>query len=101
MKLGFSGRVFVREAHPQQSIKVTLNGVSSETWDFVDKQTVSLVPDVNFVTLDASVLRANHNVIDIQFVFADAVSPQSIDYGRDRRLLALGLSSIRISKIEQ
>lgn len=95
LRLHFDVNVFVTEQHPRQRILVSLDGAPGEVY------TVKFPGTTTEFDVDIPPAKlASARMIRIRFELPDAVSPQAVGLGIDRRPLALGLKTVTAAPIE-
>ena len=79
-------RAFVNTSHPNQRLQIYING----HW-YADAQLTSF--DDNIVNITIPKIALQQGYVAIKIIHANAISPQQLGAGSDRRLLAIGLKS--------
>ena len=79
----------VKPKIPRQRIRVSVNGVQLAEWTGTEKKARDF-------TLRIPAEHVTGKELRISFEFPDAVSPNLLDLGGDRRMLGAGLVSLRL-----
>lgn len=95
LRLHFDVNAFVNDKHPRQRILVSLDDAPAETY-VVEFPGTTAGFDVDI----PPVKLASAQMIKIRFELPDAVSPQAVGLGVDRRPLAIGLKAVMATSID-
>lgn len=89
--LQLDANVFVTPSHPQQRVKVSVDGQLVAEYRVVYPATTLTMN----IPIDQTQIESGQR-IPIDFALPDAISPEAVGAGADTRVVALGLVSLRI-----
>jgi hypothetical protein len=89
----FEFRPYVTEPHPEQAVKVSINGAPVAAWKFTDNAITT-----QQIRVPEQLVQQGNGAITVHFDLPDAVSPKDLGYGTDDRHLAIFMKNVTIDE---